>query len=377
VSDFEVQPAALRELAALLGRARTDLEKTRTYLGHMETFEGGSGYIGWCLDGHKAVYGTLSDWLGALADPTLSGTITAVSESAAYYERTDATSAARLDATYPEASVAEYKENAGYLDIESEGSGRFSDVVTPGDHLEKPHDYGNEMYGNSLDWWDSLSVMSLAGMSIQRVSEVAVWFGWLEKPYNPMKELAEEFVGDWAGARAAADILRNVGRAANDIALNIQWAAQSTDQVWQGKAGDGATVYLLNLATRLDVDHTWPPLDALAQQYVDASEDMVNLRDAAVGVLNLIGDSAIEAAIACGVGGGAASTGVGAPIAVAAALWAGHKIARVVDGIADLFEIVGKLATATNALKAAQDGFAGPGRLTLPPLPTAPINVPR
>lgn len=163
----------------------------------------------------------------------------------------------------------------------------------------------------------------------------------------------------------------------NYIGLNIQWAAQGTEQVWRGNAGDGAVVHLMNLATRFDVDSAWPPIDTLAQQYVEASEDMTNLRDAAVGVLNSIGDYAIEAAVACGVGGGAASTGVGTPIAVGAALYAGYKIARVVDGIADLLDIVGKLATATNALKAAQDGFASLGRLTLPALPAAPIDVPR
>jgi hypothetical protein len=303
VTDFDVQPAALQELAGLLGRARHDLDRTKTHLAKMEDFKGGTGQIGWCLDGHKAAYRTLSDWLGKLADPTVSGTSTAASESASYYERTDATSAAKLDATYPDTNVIEYKEDTGYLDIE--------------------------------DWWDSLSVMSLAGTAIQRVSEVAVWFGWL----------------------AGQAILRNVGRAANDIRLNIHWA----DQVWQGNAGDGATVYLMNLGRRFDADNAWPPIDALAQQYVDASRDMVNLRDAAVGVLNSIGDYAVEAAIACGVGGGAASTGVGAPIAVGAALFVGYKIARVVDGITDLLDIVGKLATATSALKAAQDGFAGPG----------------
>jgi hypothetical protein len=58
-------------------------------------------------------------------------------------------------------------------------------------------------------------------------------------------------------------------------------------------------------------------------------------------------------------------------------LYVGYKIARVVDGIAELFDIIGKLKTATSALIAAQDGFAGPGRLTLPTLPAAPIEAPR
>lgn len=343
----------------------------------MENFEGGTGHLGWCLDGHRAAYQTLTSWLGELADPTVSGTSAAVSESAAYYERTDADSATNLDATYPEVDVPVIRDQNGFPTIESEGSGRFTDVADPNTHLTGPDDYTKEMYGSQLDWWDSLSVMSLAGMAIQRVSEVAVWFGWLDKPFHPMKELAEMFVGDWAGARASADVLRNVGRAVNDVGLNVQWAAQGTEQVWHGNAGDGAAIYLMYLAKCFDVDNAWPPIDALAEQYAQASEDMVKLRDAAVGVLNSIGDYAVEAAIACGVGGGAASTGIGAPVAVGAALYVGYKIARVIDGIADLLDIVGKLATATSALMAAQDGFARPGALSMPMLPPAPISVPR
>lgn len=150
MTDFDVQPAALRQLAEMLGRACQDLDSARTHLALMENFEGGTGQLGYCLDGHKAAYRTMSDWLGKLADPTVSGTSTAVAESASYYERTDAASAATLDATYPDTDVTKYKEDTGYLDIESEGSARFADVVDPGKYLTKPHDYGNELY--AITW---------------------------------------------------------------------------------------------------------------------------------------------------------------------------------------------------------------------------------
>jgi hypothetical protein len=98
VTDFSVQPAALRDLATMLGRARQDIDTAKAYLAKMETFDGGTGYLGYCLDGPQAVYRTFSDWLGKLGDPTLSGTA-AVAESANYYEKTDAAVAANLDAT--------------------------------------------------------------------------------------------------------------------------------------------------------------------------------------------------------------------------------------------------------------------------------------
>lgn len=238
-------------------------------------------------------------------------------------------------------------------------------------------DYTAELECGELMWWDWVSPSALLGQAIEAVSEVAVWLGWLDHSFNPQEEVAKEFVGDWAGARAAADILRDVGRSVTDTALNVQWAAQGIDQVWQGNAADGATGYLVHLARRLDVDNAWPPIDTLAQQYEGASADMVNLRDAAVGVINSISDAAAEAAVACGVAGGAASTGVGAPVAALAALYAGSRIMRVVTGVQNLRDVVSELATVTSALKAAQDGFAGPGRVSLPTLPAAPIDTPR
>lgn len=373
---FSVQAGALDELAALLRRAHDDVVAAKGHLGAMESFEGGEGFIGGCLAGHQETYRALAEWLATVADPTLAGTAAAVGESANYYRKTDVGAAGQLDATYPPTDVAGQRDKPGYVPIESEGTARFADCVSAREHLKDLHDYSNELYGTTFDWWDVTSPLAIFGMSIQRVSEVAVFFGWADKPWHPVKELAEPFVGDWAGARQAADVLRNVGRCMTYIGLNIQWGSQGIDAVWQGNAAAGATVYLMNLSRRLDSTNTYNPLDTLATQYEAASEDMQNLRDAAVNIINSVGDAAIEAAVACGVGGGAASTGVGAPIAAIAALYAGHKIARVIQGIADLNQVVGELATVTSALKAAQGGFAGPYSVAMPHMPAAPIDVP-
>jgi hypothetical protein len=100
----------------------------------MESFEGGEGALAVCLDGHRAAYRTLSNWLGKAADPTLSATAEAVAGTAAYYERTDTTNAANLDATYPDADVAAARERAKHVPLESEGTARFADVTEPAKH---------------------------------------------------------------------------------------------------------------------------------------------------------------------------------------------------------------------------------------------------
>jgi hypothetical protein len=375
-TGFGVEPAALHELAALLDRARQHVDGARKYLAKMEEFEGGEGLLGGCLEGHRAAYDALGGWLDRIADPALAETSGAMSDSARYYETTDRETAANLDATCPATDVDRAREQAGTIPIESEGTPWFGDAADPRRYLnEEPGDY-HEQLATKMSWWDATSAMSWAGEAIETVSNVAVWLSLLDRPYHPQERLVQPFIGDWAGARAASDVLRAVGRAVNSVATNIQWGAQSAERVWQGNAADAAVAYLTGMARPLDTINAWPPIDAMATQYEEASADMVGLRDAAVGTINAIGDAAVEAAVACGVVGGSASSGVGTPIAAAAALFAGYKIHRVVDGINDLLGIVSDLNNVTSALKAAQDEFADIGRPVLPSLPSAPISTP-
>jgi hypothetical protein len=132
----------------------------------------------------------------------------------------------------------------------------------------------------------------------------------------------------------------------------------------------------MNLATPLQ--EAWGPIDELAAKYVEASEEMVKLRDAVVGVLNAIGDAAIEAALSAGVAGGSASTGVGIPIAVAAGLFGAYKIYRVVDGIKEIFGIIGKIDTMMKVVQAAQTKYGTiQNGVKLPALPHTNLSVPK
>lgn len=269
----------------------------------------------------------------------------------------------------------EVREHTGYVEIEPpEGTGRFSDVSEPATRLVEPKDYHDELDGSPA-WWDSFSPMAQFGNAIEQVSKVAVWLGWLSHPYDMQAETVKPLVGDWAGFRAAADVFTAVGHAVHTAGTNIEWASQSVEQVWHGNAGNGAAVYLMNMATPFD--DAWKPINELAEAYKKASEEMVDLRDVAVNTLNMIGDAAIEAAIACGVGAGAASTGVGLPVAGIAALFAANSIRRVVEGILKFFEIRGHLDTLEKSIKSLQGRFGsiGGGGM-LPPL-SRPIDVPR
>lgn len=374
--NFKVETAALRELGGLIQRAKEDVDAGKKHLQHMQDFSGGEGVINMIVGGHEEAYQSLSNWMAKLADPTLTGAAQSVSDAAGYYERTERTAIEKLDATYPETYVGDIREHTGYVEIEPPGNtGRFTEVIEPQEHLAKVVDYTVELDG-SPNWWDAFSPMVHIGNAIEVVTGVAAWIGVMDHAVDPQAEIVKPYVGDWAGVRAAADVLRNVGHELNGIAANLDWASQGVEDVWQGNAGDGAAVYLMNLGSRLH--DVWGPIDALAAAYVTASGEMVKLRDATVNVLNQIGDAAIEAALSAGVAGGSASTGIGAPVAGIAGLYAGYKIYRVVDGINEIFGIIGQLDTATSVLKSAQTEFGNLAQgVNLPALPNSPINAPK
>lgn len=371
MTGFSAQPPALRELAGLLDRTKEDFQAGRKYLHDGVAQITGEGPINRITDSHDMVVQTLDAWFGEVADGALAATSTAVIDAAAYYERTDQASAAQLDATYPPAYLGDAREHTDYVPIEPpEDTTRFGDVAEPQQHLREVKDYNRELDG-SPNWWDLFSPMAHIGNAIESVTWLAAQLGWIPRPIDPQAEIVKPWVGDWAGVRSAADVFERLGHLSRTAAININWASQGTEDVWTGRAGEGCALYLMNLGRPLN--DAQKPLVELSKQYRTASEEMVTLRDAVVNVLNEIGDTAIEAAIAAGVSGGAASTGVGAPVAVGAGLFAAWKIYRVTEGIREIMDLRGKLDAALGVVKAAQTDFGSlSGSAAMPKLPPRP-----
>jgi hypothetical protein len=375
MTSFAVQPAAVRQLAQSVGRAHEDVAASQQHLTKMQDFKGGEGVIGRLTDGHRDAYNALNDWLGKLANPTLTSVTQAINDSAAYYERTDHASAQKLDGTYPAADAAGQRKQTGYISAPGTPA-EFQDVQVPRGRLNEPKDYHDELRSD-YEWWDLSSPMAWCGAALEAVAKVAHWLGILERPVSPRDEIVRPWVGDWAGVRAAADVLNNVGWAINDVGVNIQWGSQGSQAVWQGNAGDGAAVYLMNLTKPFE--GAYEQIDKLAGQYRVASEEMVRLRDAVINVLNSIGDAAIEAAAGAAVAGGSASTGIGVPIGILAGAFTGYKIYRVADGIKTMLDLVGDIDAVISVTEAAQTNFGSlhHADAKLPSLPDTPLNAPR
>jgi hypothetical protein len=375
MTSFSVQPAAVRQLAQQVVRAREDVAATQQHLAKMQSFGGGEGVVGRLTGGHRDVYQALDDWLGKLANSTLTATAQSINDAATYYERTDQASAEKLDGTYPAADAAGQRKQTGYISADGTPA-EFQDVQAPRGRLNDPKDYRDEMQ-RDYDWWELASPLAWCGASLEAVSHVAHWLGLLKRPVNPREEIVKPWVGDWAGVRAAADRLNNVGWAVNDIGINIQWASQGSQVAWQGNAGDGAALHLMKLVPPLEEAHT--RIDKLAMQYRVASEEMVRLRDAVIVVLDAIGDSAIEAAAAAAVAGGSSSTGIGVPIGILAGAFTSYKIFRVAEGIREILKLIGDIDDVISVTEAAQTNYGSlhHADARLPELPDTPHTMPK
>jgi hypothetical protein len=372
MTDFYVNLQGLKELALLLDRAKGDVDAGRTYLDQANRISfSGEGLINKISGNHKAAIQGIDEWLRKLSVETTGGTSKEVTASANRYRTDDDAAIRRFDAAYPETYVSEIREHTGYVPIEPpEGTAPFGDVYEPGKYLGEVKDYTDELNG-SFDWWDLFSPMAQFGNAIEAVTWIAAKLGWMEHPINPQDEIVKPLVGDWAGVRAAADVFSSLGDALHSIGSNLHWASQGTELVWRGNAGDGCAIYLMNVGNALH--KAPPPLDALAEEYKNASEAMVEYRDLVVNVLNEIGDAAIQAAIAAGVTGGSASTGVGAPVSVISGAYTAWMVSKVVDGIMTIFDIVGKVDMLWGSVKAGLTDFGSIDRTAaMPHVPTRP-----
>lgn len=374
MSSFDVDAPALKDLVGLLSRAQQDVRACSKYVAPIEQLESGSGRLNEGV--HQATFETLSSWLGKLVDPTLANTKEAVGNARKYYLATDRASAERFDRTQlPETDVVAARKEAGYLEAEKpenrSTAGVFDDLLEPQSKLvEGDKSAFEDQDMMELSWYEAFSISAIMNEAVEEATRFLAWIGLLDRAYNPLDELFKPYVGDWAGVRAAAVVLFNLSEALFDSYYNLKWASQGVEKVWEGNAGDAASVYLMDLA--ISVDSSREPIRKLSEAYQTAAVEMVKYRDACTGLYKSIVDGCIELAAAGAVAGGSTSTGIGAPVGGAAALYATYKGIRIVSNLEKLFGYVNNFFTAVDVWQAAHSDFgAVDGQLALPkPLST-------
>lgn len=217
-------------------------------------------------------------------------------------------------------------------------------------------------------WHESISPTSQLRGAIYQVTKLGAALGICDRPYDPFEAILKPICGDWVGMARTGRVLDQVSRCVRDVGANQGWAAQCLRTAWTGNAADAAAAHLFRLAKSLQT--TSETLFQLGRVYGTAAQGAFNLADTIGSLLSAIGDAAISAAASAAVAGGAASTGVGLPVAAIAGLVGVVEVTRVIDGVVNVIDLVGKFDTIISTAKSGMSHFGRiDGDYPLPELP--------
>lgn len=371
---FSVESDAVAALGKQVERLSEDALQGKSYVvEHTDINLTGEGLVNLIAGGHRQVQDQVENFLQKLADPTASSTAEALEVAARQYRSTDNANSAELDATYPSHDVA--KARRGVEEVVAQ-VGVFEDVADPASRYKPPQDYNDDGdYAYEPDWWDLASPSSLVRDAIWKVTDAATALGICDRAYDPYEVVLKPVVGDWAGMRACADVFRNMGAATEDMATDIRWSAQSINKAWTGNAADSCQVHLLALASSLE--SAKKPLNDIAQEYQAASEGAVALRRAVGTLLSDISDAALTAAASAAVAGASGTTGVGLPIALVVGAFTLTRVYKVVNGLLNLLDLIGRIAAVVDTVNGAGNDFGKVDATNpLPALPGNSMTVP-
>jgi hypothetical protein len=325
---------------------------------------------------HDAVVEQAASWFNKAADPVMETTARKIDTAIQRFQDTETDNAAAIDASVPaRIDTAEVSLPAWPKSTFEENArlGPFEFLEDPAGALRPPRDYhddpGLAFHPKVYDLLGP-SAASAARSVVIEVTRFIAWMGLgLDRAYDPYEVFTKPIVGDWAGLRRYADVLRSAGDASERTGIGIDRSRHLLEPVWRGRAADACVVWLGAVATPM---RTAPDaLDAMGDAYQRAAEGAANYRSLIDETLNAVIDHAvfIAGAVSIGAGGAAATGGISAGVA---AVVAGAEILLLVQAVTKLFELLSKIDTIKAALAVAQNDFGvgQAGGLQMPNLPT-------
>jgi hypothetical protein len=374
-----VDTDGLTAAAGMVQRAADDVIAARD---HFEE----NGKILWVLDGiinivedeSNRIRWSILAFLNNVGQNALPAAAEAITDARNYYRRTDQASAEKIDATMPGVNVA-----AESKDVPAPQPGPSNRDLTPLHDVREPAGrlghvpFDDSAYGLDYQpkWHEMISPASALRNAIYQVTALASKIGMCDRAYDPYEVVLKPICGDWAGMARLGHVLNQLEWCLRDVASNLAWTAQGTLSVWMGNAGNGASAYLFKMAGTLDTSAS--TLDGLGKMYSQAAQSAFDLADTIGSLLSGVADAAIFAAAAGATAGGSAATGIGLPLAALAAIGGAVEVARVVHGVIEIIDYVGKFDTLASTLKSSMGHFGEiDGEFPVPELPTVP-PVPR
>jgi uncharacterized protein YukE len=310
MSEFFVDPGGLAGLSGQLARASDDAYDTLDYTKRQcDLSWHAEGLLMMLIGPHERVYDEVTGSLTRLREVSRDAA-DQVRAAGADYARTDARTAALLDAAYPAAADAAGTRAA----LSQNGPGvrtlpaSFADVAVPQRNLVAPRT------APDADMWSMNPLEDLASPAAW-LRQVTIWvFG-----HDPFEGWVKQFSGDWAAYAHCGEALRQVGASAQDIGLNLVAGARDVGAVWQGNAADAEQSFQLTLGAAASGMRA--ACAACADLYAQAATATRALFDVVADLISNLLDVLIIINAAAAVGTLLVETGLGAVAGYGLALY--------------------------------------------------------
>ena len=360
--------AAVPGLHTMLDQATDYCRQIERFIERYSELKDGENLFNQLHAQHGDVVDQTVSWFHKAADPVMATTADKIGAAIERFEHTEnANAAAVVDAGVPsridtvDASLPPWDKTQIPTESTSIGdaTGPFQYVQDPPSALREPHDYAHDpalKYNPTA--WDLVSGPgAFARATVTEVSKFLASLGIIPEQVDPLDVFVKPVVGDWAGLRRFADVLRYAGDAAERTGLGIDRARHGFEPVWRGRSADACVVWLGAVAKPMrDAPNA---LDALADEYESAADGAVAFRNMLYDLLGTCIDAAFIVAGALAIGSGAAPVTGGISAAVAG-LICGAEIITFCNCINGIRKAFGQAQAIMTRVEAIQKDF---GRL--------------
>jgi hypothetical protein len=369
--DFATVPG----LHKMLDQATDHCRQTEQFIWKHAELKGGDGWLSEISGKHDAVVEQAASWFKRAADPLMATTADKAEATIRRFQHTETATAAAIDAGVPSRVDTVDVSLPAWPKTNTEAAGvpygPFEYIQDPADALREPRDYAGDpayQYRPNIDIiFDLANPAARARDAVIKVTEFIASMGWgLDRAYDPYEVFTRPVVGDWAGLRRFADVLRYAADAAERTGIGVDRARHMLGPVWRGRAADACVVWLGAVAKPMrDVPTA---LDAMADEYERAVDGAVKYRGLVEGILTSVINKAFftAAALTLGASGAPVTGGISAGVAL---LIAGAEIYSIIDHIKMLIQATQNTQTIMDLAGAAMSDFSLPGNTRLPDLP--------
>jgi hypothetical protein len=289
--EFSVNTAALPGLADMLNRRRDDLFASRDYVDvHTHISAHGQGIFNLLIGGHTQIVAGVKQFLTLAAEERAARYSGAVTDSVSYYSRSDAQSAAALDASYRGTDAGGYPPLSRRRADQGLGPEVFTDnSCNPG--LPAPRDQRFQ-FRIIQSGFDVFSPTRTIRTRVWDASSLLVKFGLMDHPVDVFDEIIHPLVGDWAAYATCSEAFQSLATVLDFESDSTNHAANAVHQLWTGNAADSCQfaldVFGFDLRTGADT------VRALGTLYAQCSDQIQRQAELLDDYLTILGDTAVD-----------------------------------------------------------------------------------